>query len=314
MKNLNLILSTLVFCFLFSVLGLSEANAQETQRTITIVPPTVQKAFDPGDKTEGIMKVINDSSEPLTFTASVQDFIVQDTIGTPNILPPNSLNKQYSAASWIGVAPSTFTVLPHEKQILNYYIQIPLDARPGGHYAAVLYSPTNPAGVQGTGASVKEQIGTLFYIAINGPIKEQSLVAKFGANSFQEYGPVKILTQIKNLGDLHVKPQGAITISDLLGRTIQSDKLSQFNIFPQTARDYENTFGQNLMIGRFKATLLASYGRNNNLPLVATVYFWVFPWKIALVAVLVIVAVILFVLYWRKRQNALKDANKKTEE
>ena len=47
------------------------------------------------------------------------------------------------------------------------------------------------------------------------------------------------------------------------------------------------------MIGPYKAVLMASYGVNNNLPLTATVYFWVFPWRIALVITLAIIAIIL---------------------
>ena len=45
------------------------------------------------------------------------------------------------------------------------------------------------------------QVGTLFYVTVNGPITENATVSKFFANPFQEYGPVKVLTQIKNMGD-----------------------------------------------------------------------------------------------------------------
>jgi len=307
LKKLS-ILVLLVTCYLLPVASVS---AQETQRAITIVPPNVQKSLNPGERTEGIMKVINDSAEPLTFNVFVRDYIVVDTKGTPNLLPPDTLNEKYSASSWLGVYPSTFTVMPHEKQILNYYLQVPLDARPGGHYAAVVYTPENAGGPSGTGASVQTQIGTLFYVSVNGDITERSIVSKIFADPFSEYGPVKILTQIKNLGDLHVKPEGKVAIYDLLGRNIGNQKLSEFNIFPGgVARDYENTFGQKIMIGRFKATLLASYGKGNNLPLMATVYFWVFPWKIALVVTLLIIAAILGGMYWKKKKTRINTDQK----
>lgn len=300
-----------IFFYLVSAVP---AYGQEV-RTFTIVPPSVQQALDPGGIKEGVMKVINDSSEPLTFTASVQDYIVEDSKGTPKVLPPNVLSNKYSAASWIGVSPSTFTIAPHEKQILNYYVQIPNDARPGGHYAVVIFNPTNSAGVEGSGASVETKLGTLFYLSVNGQIQQQSLVSRFFANSFQEYGPVKILTQIKNLGDLHVKPLGSIQITDIVGRTIQTEKLSEFNIFPTAMRDYENTVGKKLMIGRYKATLTAAYGKSNALPLIATVYFWVFPWKVTLIALLAIVAIILGVALLKQRRSKTQNhTDKNTEE
>lgn len=289
----------------FLIIIADTVMAQEGQRTITIVPPTVKKTLDPGAKTEGVMKVINDSNETLTFAVSVQDYVVIDKKGTPNILPPNTLNGKYSAASWIGVTPDTFTIEPHQKQTLNYYLQIPADASPGGHYAAVVYAPTTPGErMQTSGASVRTQTGTLFYIDVNGDVMEKAKVVNFLANSFQEYGPVKISTEIQNMGDLHITPDGQIVVKDLLGRTISNTKLDTHNIYPgNKSYQYENTIGQNLMIGRFEAILLASYGKTKNLPLMSTVYFYVFPWKVAAVIVLIIIAAILGMKLMKKKKG-----------
>ncbi|MCL5439028.1 MAG: hypothetical protein M1268_03495 [Patescibacteria group bacterium] len=300
---MNFALLTLTFNFALLTFNLSTASAQETVRTFTVVPPAVEKSFDPGQATEGVMKVINDSSEVLSFTVEAQDFIVEDSKGTPTILPSNTLSKKFSAAAWIGVYPNSFTIAPQEKQILNYYIQVPYNANPGGHYAAIVFSPINIMGVKGTGAAVETKIGSLFYVGVNGPINEYSVVSKFFANPFQEYGPVTIDTQIKNLGDMHIKPIGTIKVTNLFGRTIKVEELDKFNVFPTATRDYENTFGQKFMLGRYKATLIGSYGKDSNLPLMATVYFWVFPWKIALLIILIIAAIVLGIKYWKKNSK-----------
>ncbi|MCL5435286.1 MAG: hypothetical protein M1405_02770 [Patescibacteria group bacterium] len=316
------LLSACLFAYLLiGVILAQRARAQETFRTYTISPPTVSQKLDPGQTAEGTLKVINDTDHDLTFTTAVKDFIVEDTIGTPVFLPNNSLSNKYSAAAWLGVTPDTFTIKSRARQELNYFIQVPKNARPGGHYAAVLYTPATNVNVGGTGATVVTQAGSLFYITVKGPIKESATVTKFFANGFQEYGPVKILTQIKNFGDLHIRPQGYITVSDMLGRKAILP-LKENNIFPQAARDYENQFGGKLMIGRFKAELLASYGVNNNLPLASAVYFWVFPWKIAVIVILVIIALILGSMYYRKngfkkpsfgKKSDVKPSEKKTE-
>jgi membrane protein implicated in regulation of membrane protease activity len=67
------------------------------------------------------------------------------------------------------------------------------------------------------------------------------------------------------------------------------------------------------MIGRYRAVLMGSYGVNNNLPLVASSYFWVFPWRITLVIVFAIIALILATLYLRKRIKENPNALKKPE-
>ena len=314
-KNKKLLGFSFILLFLLlttSYLIATTARAQEeTMRTFTITPPAISEKLDPGGKAEGVLKVINDTDRELTFTVVIKDFIVEDNQGTPKFIPMDTLSNKYSASSWIGVYPSTFSVGSHQKQLLNYFIQIPSNARPGGHYAGVLYSPTGSINLKSTGTAVNTQAGTLFYVGVNGPIKESATITKFFANGFAEYGPVNILTQIKNFGDMHIRPKGYITVSDMLGRKAVLP-LKENNIFPQAARDYQNAFGGKLMIGRFKAELLASYGANNNLPLVATVYFWVFPWKIAAVIALIAVAIILGVLYYRK--NVKNSSGKKSSE
>lgn len=296
-KTISLLFASL---FILYFLFIGSATAQTTnQRTYTVVPPTEAVSLSPGGYKEGTMKFINDSDEVLVFTVEVQDYIVVDTAGTPNLLPPNTLSDKYSAASWIAVYPNSFTIEPHQKQELNYYIQIPPDARPGGHYAAAVYTPSIPKSSGATGAIVNALIGTLFYIDIAGPITENAEITRFLA-PFKEYGPVDIQTQIKNLGDLHIRPLGNIVVTNMLGQKT-ANTLKEQNIFPGgVARDYVNKIGKGFMFGRYEAKLTASYGKNNDKFLVATVAFWVFPWKMAILAVLIIVALVLYFKLLRK--------------
>ena len=291
----------------FSVVGI--AVAQEVSRTITLVYPSIEQKLEPGGHVEGQTKIINESDAPLTFDLNVQDFVVTDNIGTPNILPPSTLNTKYSAAAWIGITPNKFTLQPGQKQNLDYFIQVPKNARPGGHYAAIVYTPEVKTGISGTGSTINSQLGSIFYITVKGPITESANISKFFANGFQEYGPVSILTQIQNFGDLHIAPRGTVNVSGLFYNKTQD--LPTHNIFPQAKRDYVNTFGQTFMLGRYKAVFLGSYGANNNLPLTATLYFWVFTWRLTLIIALIIVVIVLGGMYFKKRK---KDASKSPEE
>jgi hypothetical protein len=313
-QNIKIIIPALIlFFFVFFVV--KHSFAQSTSRIFTIVPPTIEHSLNPGQTAEGIMKIINDSDETLTFNVTTQDFIVEDSGGVPKILPPNTLSNKYSAANWVAISPDKIIAKPHERVEFNYFVQVPADAKPGGHYAAAVLKPEELIKVKGTGTAVSTQLGTLFYISVNGPITESATVTKFSANAFQEYGPVNILTQIKNMGDLHIKPLGTITITDMLGRRVATLALPEHNIFPETVRDYENIFNQKYLFGPFTAKFTATYGKANNLPLVATFVFWVFPWKIAIVVILIIVAIVLGVKYYKKRKNNKQppQAEEKTE-
>ncbi len=278
--------------------------AQETTRTITIVPPVSEFKVDPGDKSEGLLKIVNSGNQALTFKVQVKDFVVEDTVGTPHILPDNTLSKKYSASSWIAVSPDTFTVPAGKTQQINYYLQVPLDARPGGHYAAIVYEPQQLLGVQGTGAGVETHLGTLFYVRVNGNIVENATVKTFKPeNSFAEYGPVKINTQIINYSDSHIRPIGTVSVKNILGQVVYSQALEEHNIFPEATRDFTNTIGKKFMFGPYTAELKATYGTNNNLTLFASAGFFILPWKYVAIALLVIIVVVLFLIWRRKKRK-----------
>ena len=286
------------------LLSAPQVHAQSV-RTMTVSPPRVEVKLDPGGTSEGVIKIINDSAEPLTFDVLMQDFVVDNNQGVPNILPPDALSNEYSASTWIGLDTQQITVPPRTRQELSYYIQVPQDARPGGHYAAVVYSPAVPDGSdEGSGATVTSQIGTLFYITVNGPITEKADVTLFDADRFNEYGPVDVTTQIRNMGDNHIRPRGYITISNMFGKHSYTAPLLERNIFPGgQGVNYENKFGTRFMFGRYKAELLGSYGSQNNLPLTASFYFWVIPWKLIVAIFLLITAVVLGALYVKKNKK-----------
>ncbi len=294
---------------LFLVLTAKFIFAQENPRTITIVPPTVERSVNPGDRAEGTLKIVNDSKTPITFKAYVRDFIVEDTIGTPKILADDILSKKYSASSWIAVVPDAFIVSPGTSQTLNYYLQVPLDARPGGRYAAVVYEPQELIGVQGTGAGVETRLGSLFILRVSGDVLENATVEKFQAPGFAEYGPVSLITEIKNLSDVHIKPKGIITIKNMFGQIMETQPLPEHNIFPEAVRKFENSVGKKYLAGRYTAELQATYGINNNLTLYATTNFFVFPWKIAGIVLLAGILAILLVLYIKKRKEEKKSSS-----
>lgn len=309
------IAKSFILCFVISVflvLSVKIITAQstnETTRTLIISPPTVNEQFDPGAKKEGKMKFTNKGPKTLRLKAVIRDFVVEDTVGTPLIDPQTPIKEKYAASSWIGVYPSTFTVGPGKTQEINYYIQVPTDARPGGRYAAVVYEPQDNLDVQGTGTGVETHIGTLFVFRVNGDVVENATVKSFASDKkFYEYGPAMLKAQIVNFSDTHITPQGTITLKNTIGQTVATAKLDEHNIFPEAIRDFTNTLGTKYMFGMYTAELKATYGSKNNLTLFATTSFFVLPWKIAGVVALIIVVIILLLIFLRKRKKKTPSA------
>lgn len=298
--------------------SLTYAQVQEAGqgRQLLISPPTISLTVKPGDTSEGTVSFINDSNEDMEMEISVYDVIVQDNFGTPQILPGGTIeNNKYSASSWIGVNTPRFTAGAKKRTNIQYYYQIPGNAGAGGHYAAIVFRPKPFTTTGGTGSAINMQLSSLVYFDVAGTITESATVKSFTAPGFSEYGPVSLKAEIINKGDTHIKPVGTFKVTDMLGKTITSKEVPAGNIFPGgISRIYEQTVGKKWMIGRYTATFMATYGRSNNLPLVATVAFWVFPWKVALLVVLLIAAAVLGYLYMKKNKKRNHQDNQEVHE
>jgi len=293
MKKIFLIILFLVFF---------NGNAQAREaRSITISPPTINLDLSPGESSSGVLQVRNNGTGSLNFNIGIFDYIVNDTKGTPIILTSPNLSIKFSAASWISTDSEFFTLTSHTTQKINYKISVPTNARPGGHYASVIYKSDSVNSDQ-TNAKVVAQLGTLFYINVKGIIQESAEVIKFEAKKFQEYGPIDLEYRVKNLGDLHIRPKGSIVIVDTFGHEIERQEIPEHNIFPEASYDYKTTLGEKFMIGRYTVKLVANYGENNNRPLMKSVEIIVFPWKIAIITTLVLIIVLLG-LYIFKRKS-----------
>lgn len=281
---------------LATTLFLPTAHAQEevtTKNQLTAIPPILGEnntlTLKPGEKTQATLRVENNSNETLTITSRAEDFIVVDG-ETPIPVPENQeTSNRWSLASWMTIAPNEQVVAPGEIVGVNVLIEAPLDALPGGHYAMILHSPRvagqNNRRVNATtgtsSSSISQNVGTLVYLVVEGPINYEAFTREFSVPGFTEYGPIPFSFTIDNRSDVHIRPQANIEISDFLGRTIESIPVEQKNVFPFTSRLFEAEWPQIWGWGYYTAKLTVSYGDQGQL-ITDTVGFWFFPIKIVI--------------------------------
>jgi len=314
-KNQNCISEFKIFTFLiviliftFCILNLARKINAQTQ-TFTAIPPRLEISAKPGEFIQKTIQFRNEGDTIAYLFVTTKDFIVEDTSGTPRFVDA-LVSGRWAASSWIKVLPESLAVAPKQTADIVLSINVPQDALAGGHYAGVLYqgSGTPPkigAGV-GAGSGIQQIVGTLVYLTVEGPVTEKALVKRFEAPSFLEFGPVSFTTEILNQSDLHITPRGQITIKNMLGKVETVMPLEERNIFPGASFVYQNTWNSKYLIGRYRADLAAAYGSQGK-ALVATLYFIVFPVKIALAVILAIVIIILIILFIRRRQKEKEE-------
>jgi hypothetical protein len=308
MKRTAFLITTLLI-LLGGVVLVRHVQAQQIM-PLTVVPPKQEVLINPGERFTTSVKFLNQGDSPTTGTLTVLDFIVEDEIGTPvfldnpQVIGTTKIPAKYSAASWIAI-PKTEMTIPAKGNIsVPITINVPVGAVPGGRYAAVLFQPagsltlSNSESAQETPVAIR--LASLIYIRVAGAISEKATVTKFEGPTFLEYGPATITTQILNEGNYHIAPNGAVTLKDVFGRTVAKANLDPKNIFPGTSRVYTNELGTKLMMGKFTATLNATYGETGK-TLTSSLIMWILPWKIILAILLAFVIIVISGTAWYKK-------------
>ena len=260
--------------------------------TTTAIPPKVEMKGNPGQTLTAALKVRNDSDSTQNFAITIEDFVVIDKQGTPIPVATKASNR-WSLANWI-TAPQTVPVDAGGTQIVNIIVKIPMTALPGGHYAMLTYTPNAEAktgDLKQTGNIITSRVGTLIYITVAGSVTEKATLTKFSVPKFLEQGPVEFTGTIESLSDTHINPKGIITISNPLNVKVAEVNVETGNIFPETSRDFTATWNQKWGWGRYKADLTLVYG-STNLPLNATIYFWLFPIRLVIYALIAVLFII----------------------
>ena len=305
MKRIFLI-GLMVFCFNGLI---PPVHAQEAI-SLVVSPPRTDAVGNPGEIVQKNIKITNNrDTQELILRVHVQDFIVQDDLGTP-IPVSEKLAGRYLASPWFTLEKSEIVIPAKTTTQIVVIITIPSDALPGGHYAGVFFQPVPSRGMKETISYTTAQVGSLFAINVPGDIKYEALIKEFSTklNVF-EFGPVDFTAVLENQSDTHISPKSTITIKDVIGRTVADIPVADVNIFPYTSRTIQARWDIIWGVGRYSATINANYGPG--MLASRTMYFWILPYR--LIATIGVVILVLIVIYISIRRH-LKHRNDHRDE
>src|SRR4030042_2673489 len=310
-----------------SIIKAQEDTTEATTQNIgvQVSAPVYNFGIDPGNSAQEIIKIRNVSSTTQTFYPEVLDFKPVGETGAPQFLKPaESGSYTFSLASWITVSTEGIVLKPNEAHALNFTINVPKDAEPGGRYAGILFGTTAPE-LTGTGVAISNKVWSLVLVRVAGDAKEVATLKEFSTDKpSYEAGPVNFVVRVQNAGNVHVVPKGNIEIKDTFGRSVASLPVNETdgNVLPDSVRRFVDKEGKELSwkpegftFGRYKAQLLLTCGSPAK-TLSGEVTFWIVPWKQLLVIGLVALIAILLLVLGVKRYNryvvnrALKNQNK----
>jgi len=206
----------------------------------------------------------------------------------------------FSLASWITVSPSETEISGKGTAIFAFSTAVPLNAEPGGHFGSIIFR-LKSQGPEQSGALVAQELGALILLRVAGKAKEGASLASFrSTKKIWEKGPVEFEIRVENEGNVHLKPTGVITITNLFGRKVASFPVDPRNVLPGAIRKSSATWDKKFLFGRYTASLALNYGSQGRVLTGATAFIG-FPYRWGGLVLLGLLILAFFLYRARKR-------------
>ncbi|MES3031031.1 MAG: hypothetical protein V4697_01305 [Patescibacteria group bacterium] len=293
-------LSTFVYAAPYQVEQLPDKTVYND---FVVGPGKYQVELKPGQSKVVNVIVSNRLGKDKAFQIQVEDFKGSRDPLKPVILLDGERGP-YSLKDYLKFGSTTFMVNHAERVTIPVTVSIPSDAQPGGLYGSVIISTVTTAqeqvleGESSAGANpIVTRIGSLFFIKIAGDVKEDLVLKDFSLADHAwllSGGSVSFQLLYENNGTVHENPYGFIRVKNMFGSEIAKIEVEPWFLLPDSTRLREVAWETPFLFGRYVATadIAKGYGGEKDL---ATVAFWVLPWKIIGLVFIVIVVIVLAV-------------------
>jgi len=284
---------------------------------LTVSPVKFEISGSPGQRLLGELELFNEQEETRTFYSSFENFEARGETGAPYFLPGKE-----GLATWIE-APAQVTLEPGERKTVPFSIQVPQNADPGGHFAAIFWGTTPPQAKEGGQVTVGAKTGILVLLTVSGEIKGGGGLLEFSTKNKQKIFnslPITFIYRFQNNSADRIKPEGEIEIKNIFSRTLATlpANKTEGNVLPGSIRKFEVSwitqkdvvkgeteipkeaktgfFGavkkqwKDFHFGRYSALLNLKYGTKNE-EAKANYGFYIIPWQLLSVIIVILVVI-----------------------
>lgn len=291
-------------------------------QAVTLIPPSLEFGVKPGETLTTKVKLFNESSSPIILSTSTDVFTAGDEAGTPKF----SNTPTEDIAGWIKTSSDPIVLDAGQRVDVPVEILVPANADPGGHFG-VLFFGTTPNAAPGLSAvAIGSKVGALIILRVDGNIREAGNITDFSVTKAGVYSrlPVSFNTLFHNVGNVHVRPTGEVTVRNVLGGTsvVLSVNEALGAVLPSSERRFTTTWEKepnratagnffqevgtewnNFAFGPYTAAVNLKFGLSNDNVATQTVRFVVIPWHLLLVILLAILLIVLLTVWGVRRYN-----------
>ncbi len=252
MKNIIAVFFVSALC----LIGVANVEAA----SLRINPTKVRMIVPQGQSQSGSIEVENSSEESVTVKVYLEDWkytAPQD--GSKAFLPPDSTKN--SCVNWVTTSLSDFVVPSYGRQILNFTVRVPQDAK-GAHYAVLFFeSLMGSANVKETAnLGMLVRIGALFYIEPAGTINREAQITNLSVTSTKD-APLNISLDFKNSGNTDITTASSFNIMDDAGMILARGGFAEAYTFAGDSAKLTGSWKKPLPKGKYHLVITVDIGK-----------------------------------------------------
>ncbi len=300
---------------LFASTALAQAG-NSSANTIRVSPVRTDITADPGETKTVKITVTNPTNQEIAVKPVQNDFTAKDESGSPALFieedqyaPKRSLKRLMQPLESVIVAAG-------ESKTIDVTIAVPNDARAGGYFGAIRFTPVATA--DGGQVNMSASVASLILMRVSGDAAEKLSLTEFAVQQkgatgafFTDSKDLSVTARFSNTGDVQLAPFGKISVQK--GKTVVFE--ADFNAknprdmtLPDSARRWSIPLEKISGLGKYTVSATFTYGSNNQ-SIESTTSFWVVPWVYMLGGVatllLVVGAIITWIIMHRKRKSKI---------
>lgn len=302
--------------------------------SIQVTPSPLVATVKPGQQTNLDLKIYNSGSAAVDLKIQARNFDVNAKTGKVEI----DDTSEARVKDWVSFRAPQFTVQPGQWYTQTVRIDMPKDAGYSYHFAVVISQESIPDQAE-KGRLLKGSVAvfTLLNVDRPGAVRKLDAVELQVDKQVYEYLPATISVSFRNTGNTILQPYGNIFVQRspndtksiatlpvnenrgyILPGSVRELSTTWSDGFPRIVKDSDGNAREEWdwsRIGKFRfglytVKLVGVYNDGQrDIPLESEVSFWVIPWKI--LAVLLIIVIFVMIGVWSLLHKVLNPLIKR---
>lgn len=283
----------------------SVSVAQTQQAGIQISPLTYNFEIKPNQTRSGSLYIRNLDSAPMDYVIETELFSETSEEGAPSFTGVKKEDGVNDLTNWIIFdKPTEGTVEVGDQIDITFEIEVPEDAEPGGHYAAIFARQIKKDAGGKTQLGVASRVGLLILVSVPGDVTKTAEIDSFVYPKWLWSGTPDFSLKVKNTGTVHYSSPVGLEITPTIG-PLQKVDMGRHTILPGTIRSYEGKWSNKYPFGLYKVIANATDGNGDIIS--ASASFWAIP-LVIVIPVLILVILLWVIIHYVKKNFRLVRA------